>query len=178
MVNLRDTFRTRIKREGIENLFTAGSNFGNWFSGYFDGEGCLTIFYRERNGFAERRVGIQIACRYDDADVIRYIQKTLRIGVVWKSKMKGTTNPAINWRVEKATDLAKVILPIFDTYPLRTKKRFEYHIWRPLVINQYVNTLGGTSTRVGASEKENTFFKSSLEKIRKIRNPLFESIIN
>src|SRR3990167_5597312 len=175
-VDLRNAFRTRMEREGIKSRNVIGSAFGNWFSGYFDGEGCFTIFYRERDGSPERRVGVQIACRYDDTDVIRYIQKTLGVGVVWQSKSKGITNEAINWRVERATDLAEVVLPIFDTYPLRSKKRLEYQIWRPLVINQYVNTLGGTSTRVGATKEENAFFKSSLEKIRKIRHPFSKSV--
>ena len=173
-VNLRDAFRARIKKEGIKNRNTISLAFGNWFSGYFDGEGCFTIFYRERNGIPERRVGIQIGCRYDDAKIIKYIHKTFGIGVIWQSKMKGTTNPAINWRVERASDLTEVILPVFDIYPLRSKKRLEYQIWRTLVINQYVNTLGGTSMRVGATKKENVFFKSSIERIRKIRHPIFK----
>jgi hypothetical protein len=91
-------------------------------------------------------------------------------GSTWTTKAKGTTRPARNWRIESAADLAEIILPIFDAYPLRSKKRLEYNIWRGLVLNQYVNTLGGTSTRVGAAVEENTAFQLALQDIRKIRH--------
>lgn len=175
-IDLRSAFRARFEREGFKSRYVGGDAFGNWFSGYFDGEGCLTVFYRDRNRLGnitpERRVGVQISCRYDDADVLRYIHKTLSVGVVWDTPAKGTTRPAYNWRVENASDLTQVILPIFDSYPLRSKKRLEYTIWKTLVINQYVNTLGGTSTRVGASVEENAVFKLALQQIRDIRHPI------
>lgn len=171
-INIRDAFRNRIERDGIIKRNTVSDNFGYWFSGYFDGEGCLTVFYRERFGIPDKRVGIQISCRYDDADIIAYIYDTLKVGVVWRSKIKGATNEAMNWRVESASDLTEVILPIFDAYPLRSKKRLEYLIWRELVINQYANTLGGTSTRVGATKEENAAFQFAMQKIRDIRHPV------
>lgn len=169
-VDLRAAFRARVDREGIPNRYVRDDAFGWWFTGYFDGEGCLSVFDRIHNGRPERRVGIQIACRDDDADVLAYVHKTLGIGVVWKTGAKGTTRPASNWRVERAADLAEVMLPIFDNYPLRTKKRSEYAIWRGLVVNQYVNTLGSTATRVGASEEEHAAFQSARQAIRNIRH--------
>lgn len=169
-IDIREAFRSRVEREGIQSRYTADDAFGYWFAGYFDGEGCLTVFYRERGGYPERRVGVQIACREDDADIIRHIHDTIG-GTTWTSPQKGTTRPAHNWRIEAAPDLAEIILPIFDTYPLRSKKRLEYRIWRGLVLNQYVNTLGGTSTRVGATVEENTAFQLALYEIRKIRHP-------
>src|SRR3990167_5913670 len=166
-INIRESFRKRIERDGIKKRKIISDKFGLWFTGYFDGEGCLTVFYRERNGTPDKRVGIQISCRYDDSDIIRYIYETVGVGVIWESKVKGATNKAMNFRVENVSDLAEVILPIFDTYPLRSKKRLEYVIWRELVVNQYVNTLGGTSTRIGATKEENAFFKFRMEDIRK-----------
>lgn len=170
-VDLRETFRARVHRDGIKSRYVAGNNFGHWFSGYFDGEGCFTVFFRRRRGYAERRVGIQVACRYDDAEVLRYIHQNLGAGVFWESQAKGTTAPASNWRIESAADLAEIVLPVFDDYPLRSKKRHEYAIWRELVLKQYVNTLGGTSTRVGASEVENVAFQEAMNEVRKIRHP-------
>ncbi|AVF42787.1 hypothetical protein AL486_18940 [Pandoraea apista] len=171
-VDLHAAFQQRIERDGIPSRYTASDAFGAWFSGYFDGEGCLTVFYRERNGIPERRVGVQIACRYDDADVLAHIKDQLGVGVLWQSPAKGATKPAVNWRVESSADLAEVVLPLFDAHPLRTKKRLELVHWRTLVIQQYVNTLGGTSTRVGATVEQNMAFQATVQKIRNIRHPL------
>ncbi|MBU9581338.1 LAGLIDADG family homing endonuclease [Burkholderia multivorans] len=170
-VDVQAAFRRRVERDGIANRYIAGDAFGNWFAGYFDGEGCLTVFYRERDGIPERRIGVQISCRYDDADVLTYIKAQLGVGVTWQSKAKGATKPAVNWRVESAADLAEVIVPLLDVYPLRSKKRLEFMYWRPLVIDQYVNTLGGTSTRIGATVEQNVAFQEAMQNIRNIRHP-------
>lgn len=168
-ISLRDSYRARIEREGIKCRYDSGDSFGWWFSGYFDGEGCLTVFDRPRDNGAERRVGVQISCRDDDADVLAHIHGALGIGAIWASPARGATRPACNWRVERAADLAEIIIPLFDRYPLRSKKRLEYAIWRGLVVNQYVNTLGGTATRVGATVEEHAAFQTAREKIRDIR---------
>lgn len=170
-VDLRSAFSNRIDRDGIKKRHAPSDAFGYWFSGFFDGEGCLTVFCRRRTNGFERRVGVQISCRYDDAQVIDFIYKSLNVGVVWDGRAKGLTNKTKNWRVERAADLTEVILPVFDNYPLRSKKRLEYSIWRGLVIQQYINTLGGNSTRVGATDKENAAFQDAMNSIRKIRHP-------
>ena len=167
-VDIRDAYGKRVEREGIKSRYASGDAFGWWFTGYFDGEGCLTVFYRERGKYAERRVGVQISCRDDDAGVLALIHRELG-GVMWNTEARGSTRPTCNWRIESAADLAQVIIPMFDTYPLRSKKRHEYALWRQLALKQYVNTLGGTSTRVGATEKENAAFQKSMHDIRKIR---------
>lgn len=169
-IDLRAAYEARVERDGIPNRYAGGDAFGFWFAGYFDGEGCLTVFDRTRGRYSERRVGVQIACRNDDVGVLDEIYSTLGIGVRWLSKANGTTSPACNWRVESVADLAEVMLPLFDHYPMRSKKRLEYAIWRRLVVNQYVNTLGGTATRVGASEEEHAAFQRARQEIRDIRH--------
>ena len=168
-VDLKMAFAERVRREGIPNRYIAGDAFGWWFAGYFDGEGCLTVFHRVKPR-PERRVGVSISCRYDDSHVLREIQKTLGVGICRDAPSHSLANPAFNWRVEPVADLAEVMLPLFDCYPLRTKKRHEYAIWRGLVVDQYLRTLGGRSTRVGASVEEHAAFQLAVEKIRQIRH--------
>ena len=168
-INLRDAFTRRINRDGIPCRLNVSDAFGHWFTGFFDGEGCLTVFSRaRRDRYFERRVGIQIILRDDDADVIARIKDNLGVGLISRGNYTGR-NPTICYRCEPIKDLAEVIVPLLDKYPLYTKKAREYVIWRQLVIFQYTVTLGGYSQRASGTVEDNTFFDACRQKIVDIR---------
>lgn len=169
-VNLRNAFAERIEREGIPVRLSVSDEFGYWFSGFFDGEGCLSVFSRPRTDrYFERRLGVQIMLRDDDGHVVDYIKDKIGIGLAYRSPGRFTTNPKATYRCEAIKDLAEVFIPLFDKYPLHTKKGREYAIWRKLVIFQYTVTLGGYSQRAACTEEDNAFFDSLLQQIRDIR---------
>ena len=169
-VDLRAAFAARVERGGTPCRLAVSDAFGYWFSGFFDGEGCLTIFSRARKDrYFERRVGIQIMLRDDDADVIRRIKDNLGVGLVYASDGNGSTNPKATYRCEQVKDLTEVIVPLFEKYPLHSKKAREFAIWKQAVRSQYIVTLGGYSQRASCTDKENAAFDEARKAIRNIR---------
>lgn len=169
-INLQEAFARRIERDGIPNRLNISDAFGYWFAGFFDGEGHLGVFSRLQGIYTERRLTIQIMLRDDDTDVITRIKDNIGVGRAYADKGRGTTNPKATFRVEKIEDLAQVIVPLFDKYPLYSKKAREFAIWREMVRVKYIATLGGYSQRVAATERENAAFDAGLQAIAKIRH--------
>jgi hypothetical protein len=159
-IDIYRAFRERIERDGIPNQLRVGDDFGHYFAGLFDGEGHLIAWHRVRTrgkAYPEFRLGMQIVLRDDDADVLEYVREHLG-GRIHPSLHKSqNANPAANWRLENVKDLAEKIVPLFDKYSLRTKKRREYEVWRPLVIERYLATLGGETARGGPTLFEPDF---------------------
>lgn len=171
-IDIWEAFKRRIERDGLPNRLTVGDPFGYWFSGLFDGEGSFVVFTRPASGrpeYAEYRLAIRIMLRDDDAQVISRIYDHLQVGRISARKANGRSNPAVAITVERVQDLAEVIVPLFDRYPLYSKKAKEYAIWRPLVMRRYVTTLGGYSNRRGIPEDERLAFHQAVDAIGVIR---------
>lgn len=171
-VDIWEAFERRIERDGIPNRLAVSDEFGYWFSGFFDGEGSIIVFTRPSTHdprYAEYRLGIRVMIRDDDAEVIRMIHDNLKVGRVHTREAHGRSNPAVAWAVERVQDLAEVIVPLFDRYPLHTKKAKEYALWKPLVMQRYVTTLGGYSNRRGIPEDQRATFHRALQAISDLR---------
>ena len=163
-INVFEKFHERIDENGIQNRLDVDDRFGNWFSGFFDGEGCIVAWWRDRpyryiaknprNGkprHMEYRLGIQIGLRDDDTHVIEHIHKNIG-GLVGKhlctpsQKARGI-NPVSTWKIQNIKDLAEIVIPLFDKYPLISKKSTEYRHFKTLVHDCYIATLGGGTGR-------------------------------
>jgi len=169
-INLRRAFKRKLKREGIPDRLSITDTFGFWFSGFFDGEGCFYLLTRKgKKGYIEHRIGIAIVLRADDILLLQQIRETLEVGVLYQNKKQGNANPSATYRCEKVADLAEVFIPLFDKYPLRSRKRQEYPFWRRAVLFKYTNTLGGRCAGLPISEKQNTFFEKCQQQIHNIR---------
>lgn len=126
----------------IENLNNNG--FYYWFAGFVDGEGC---FYIKKNRKRWMKVGLCICLRKDDINVLNLIQKNLGFGYVAPKKIYYDSrckqqNPQAVYYCEKKSDCLKLV-EIFDKYPLLSKKKFDYKIWRRVVIEINQNHYGG-----------------------------------
>jgi len=169
-INLRDAFESRVEREGLPNRLNTSDSFGYWFSGFFDGEGHLGVSTRRRdNGCTERRLLVQIMLRDDDMSVLHYIEENLGVGFIYATKGHGATNPKGTFRVERVKDLAEVMVPLFEKYPLHSKKSREFVIWKELVRTSYTSTLGGYSQRANTPQAHSDAFSEGLIAIRQIR---------
>lgn len=105
------------------------SNFCSWFVGFFDGEGYLQIAPSGEN-FRPRAV---ITLREDDVEVLREVSKKTNAGNVYhvdKSYDGPNSRDQKMWAVSATAELAQVIVPIFLEFPLRTKKKHEFEIWK------------------------------------------------
>lgn len=103
------------------------SDFGHWFAGFVDGEGCFSI-KRARTGGIQTT--FRLALRDDDTPILREIQATLGFGNVLFSKTK-TTNVATYHTASFAGCMAIVLL--FRKYNLRSKKRPDFEAWARIV---------------------------------------------
>ena len=167
-INIQAAFARRIERDGIPNRLDVDPAFGHWFSGFFDGEGCVGLFMRERGRYWEYRLFVSIMLRDDDARVIKRIHNNLKVGRIHRQPRRQGVNPAIGWRTEKVSDLAEVIIPLFDNYPLQSKKREQLAIWKPIVRSRYIRTLAGYSNRWPTPLEDERAFKEARERIREI----------
>jgi hypothetical protein len=152
-VDIYAAFRKRIERDGIPNRLSVSDDFGHYFAGFFDGEGTIVLWHRCRKRpkpYPEYRLALQIVLRQDDLQVLEYIHDNIG-GLIHlqKARQNSSTNPSAKWILENIKDLAEVAIPLFDKYRLHSKKRREYQIWRPLVVQRYLSTLGGETSRGG-----------------------------
>ena len=101
--------------------------FGNWFAGFFDGEGCFQITRTGPHGFTCEAV---ITLRADDRPILEAIRENVGVGLVLDRRTRG--NPASLWRARSRADCLRVI-EVFDRYPLRAKKGTDFATWRSAV---------------------------------------------
>ena len=122
-----------------------------------------------------RQLGISISLREDDVGTLEYIKKEMKTGKVGHARRKPNPNKpkwhrAATFRIDNLKDLAEIIVPLFEKYPLHTKKAKEFEIWKSLVTNQYVLTLGGRSKKGLATDAQHEQFLEGISRIKAIRH--------
>jgi hypothetical protein len=132
--------------------------FGPYLSGFSDGEGCFLLrFKQDHEG---RRVtcnaSFDIKLRSDDCGVLSLIQSFWQCGYLYKyreDKRAGQEingNPFSHFCVAKIHDLATVVVPHFERFPLLAKKSRDFAIWKEAV---------GVMSRVKSRPRRTRFFK-------------------
>ena len=74
-----------------------------------------------------------MSLRADDAEVVNWLKLYFGGGRIHTTHRKTKYAPMITWGVSRLYDVARCVLPHFDKYPLRAKKRRDYAIWREAV---------------------------------------------
>lgn len=109
-------------------------DFGNWLAGFMDADGTFFLRVDERS----HSIGCYCSiAQRDDNDAILYkIQEVLGVGHVnpcsrATQRQKGMSNAkdAMKWRVGAIGDIIHVIIPLFEKYPLRGKKKRDFELW-------------------------------------------------
>jgi len=112
-----------------------------WFSGWIDGEGCFMSRVK-KVGLGISPI-LRVGVRNDDADLLVYVKNTIKCGLIIHSdkqyeRDKGkNARDAIEWRCVDFGACRHILIPLFDEYPLHSKKKHDYVIWRELVIDLY-----------------------------------------
>jgi hypothetical protein len=158
---------------------SVSNEFGNWFAGFFDGEGHFMIDVRKvkrkskkyNNEWWNVRQGLQIKLRNDDEGVIDYIIENLKTGRKNYCSSYKTTQKSCVFAVHDVATLAEIFIPLFDKYPLRGKKSKEYTYWRELVKERYITSCGGKSPTKNSDEYIEKA-KKYMQEVRKIRHPV------
>jgi hypothetical protein len=106
--------------------------FGHYLSGLTDGEGSfvLTLQHVEKNKIG--RVIFDLCLRADDIDILKKVQSFLGCGRLYFYSLN-RSNPVVYFKVTKHPDIWNKIVPHFDAFPLRAKKRHDYTIWRAAI---------------------------------------------
>lgn len=103
-------------------------NFGWWFAGLTDGEGCFDI----------HPVGDYFICRFtiglraDDLDVLTDLQEATGLGAVRVQAMRNGACPQARWEIAKKSEVVR-LAALFEDYPLRSKKARDLAIWKQAV---------------------------------------------
>lgn len=134
-----------------------------WFSGFVDGEGYFQLMGQKMR----YQAWLNLVVREDDASAVEEIFQTLECGSVHPISKKGDRRQGKNsrdrvlWKSRKKDEVVQIIIPLFDLYPLRTKKQYEYLIWceAALLIHQGANK----------SEKGRVFLRKYAEMLKEQR---------
>jgi hypothetical protein len=114
-----------------------------WLAGFCDGESCMMLV---RCGGTKTRRGLwqplfRVNLRDDDGDLLHAIREHVEVGSLFNQPVHPTharnSNPQRAWQVSGRA-CAKIV-EILDRAPLRSKKRFEYPIWREAVLLYVAN---------------------------------------
>lgn len=119
-------------------------SFGNWLAGFTDGEGNFQ--YRQTHGRSDAM--FRIILREDDKKILEEIRNNLGCGKLFYRDMadKSNWNPLYQsknmrnqwvFKVQNTYDLIERIIPLFDKYPLRAKKKKQYEKWKKQVIEKW-----------------------------------------
>ncbi len=120
----------------------------SWFTGFIDGEGYFQIDLRKdhRGAF----VALTITLREDDKNIIEEIHNKLLGDIYYVSYKhdRAAGRKSCNqwrWRIRDKNQIVNILIPLFDQYPLRTKKKKSYEIWREAALIIYENNHLGIS---------------------------------
>jgi len=105
---------------------------GHYIAGFVDGEGCFYLSYRQelkahrKNKPTYRRwvTYFAIVLRNDDLDILNQIMNTLECGKI------SFTKDQVRYNIQNIEDIIEKIIPFFETYELRAKKRHDFILWK------------------------------------------------
>jgi hypothetical protein len=133
-----------MKPTRVPSRLNVNAAYGFWLAGLTDGEGTFKLHQTRPGG--QREIGFKIALRDDDTSTLIAVKERLGCGNVTYSKSrkpKVNEKPMAIFKACKIADLAEIIVPLFDAYPLHTKKAREFEIWKTIVLMKYRDTAGG-----------------------------------
>jgi len=100
--------------------------FLRWFVGFVDAEGCFLISRNCTFKFV-------IELHKDDKEVLLKIAEKLDVGTI----QSGKNGDSVSFNVCRLDDIVRVIIPIFDEFPLKTTKSLDFSAWKEAVLIKY-----------------------------------------
>ncbi len=111
---------------------------GDYIAGFVDGEGCFALVFRKdkqrnQNGYIREyfywSAVFVIVLRKDDVGILHKIKKALACGTLSGS----TKYDFVRFSVQNPKDLFEKVIPFFERYKLRGKKRRDFDLWKQAV---------------------------------------------
>lgn len=149
---------------------------GDYIAGFVDGEGCFAIkFSKEikhtrKNKPAYYRWGAEfvIYLKKDDANILKLIQKTLKVGTVRITKKHA------RYSVQNIKNLYNNIIPYFKKYRLRAKKAKDFELWIQAVNIIYKNKVENTAIKGVKGFIKKEWAIQDLNKLIAVRNEMLK----
>jgi hypothetical protein len=111
--------------------------FGDWLSGFVDGEGHFSLHFDGSTNGTKRTLPkcyFVIRLRQDDINALKLIQSYWQCGFMTLQNPRKydppNAKPQANYTVASVPDLAKIVVAHFDRFPLYAKKKRDFLIWK------------------------------------------------
>lgn len=119
-INLPNNSYEDLPPAPIKSVPNASSEFINWFVGFVDAEGHFSI--NPNSSWTSVSFRFVIELHVDDIEILHKIEKTLGVGWVNKHKIRSSAS----YYVTNLEDIVRVIIPLFQEFPLQTTKHLDY----------------------------------------------------
>lgn len=98
-----------------------------WFiTGLTEAEGCFNInIYKTKAGKLTAKLRFSIAIMNNDIELLKLVKNYFNCGVISEPR----TNGMIHFTVSKISDINDIIIPHFESYPLRGTKILDFRDW-------------------------------------------------
>ena len=110
----------------------------SYVSGFIDGEGCFSISVGRHKTLKRRseiRPEFEIELRADDREILERICVTIGTGRMYDlSYERYGWLPHVKYKIGGRKDMVKYLFPFLDRYPLQAKKRYDYRIFKKVVL--------------------------------------------
>lgn len=103
-----------------------------WVTGFSDGESCFTLKVSKKSGAVIGwgvKPEFKIELHSRDELLLRKIQSYFGTGIISQRESRNM----VVYSVQSARDIANVIIPHFDRYPLITQKRADYLLFKQAI---------------------------------------------
>jgi len=110
--------------------------FYQWLVGFTDGDGSFSVI-RQKNSWS---LVYKLGQSTYNLRVLHFIKKQLGVGRIYIEK----NGKIAHFRIRDFNTITKIIIPIFDKYPLLTSKSFKYTIFKNAHIildNKFLTTV-------------------------------------
>lgn len=109
----------------------------NYIIGFIDGEGCFSVSVSRHSTLKRRleiRSAFEIELRADDREILERIRETIGCGNIYHlAYQRYNWYPHVKLKVSRIGDLAKIVIPFIDRYPLQAKKAEVFKLFREAV---------------------------------------------
>lgn len=117
-------------------------HFGHWLSGFAAGEACFFLRVNLRDRCRPNpQARFDIHLRADDGAVLRLIRSYWQAGHVRtrpaRKRPTRDAQPKTEYTVDHWRQLALILVPHFDAFPLHAKKARDFAIWKEAVVLGY-----------------------------------------
>ena len=109
-----------------------------WIVGFIDGEGCFYFYIgKQTKTTIQLQASLEIAQNTHDILVLEKIKEYLGCGRIKSKDENGSKSNISRLIISNPIDIKTKIIPIFDSYTLRTEKLLDYEDWKKLIDMKY-----------------------------------------